>query len=242
MTSPGIVKDKWYLRYPDIHAMLLKQYKAQMIQVRRQQELMKRFSTCNNHNPEHKHKHKHDNNAYKNHKSETTVIELKYDKNDAKDDTIDIPTNFARPERSHYSHELKANILRMDHYCIWLNNVVGLYNYKFFLLALIYLNLLCFWGIIGIIYRVYINPYQNKDYNFIEYILLLIVGIFATSFFAFSLQHLITHLIQIKINLTSIEFYKFLDNKNMAKHFKINWNQYSTHKYDFGVFEVNPYI
>ena len=35
-----------------------------------------------------------------------------------------------KPERSHHCSVLGRCILRMDHYCIWLVNTVGLLNYK----------------------------------------------------------------------------------------------------------------
>jgi len=39
-----------------------------------------------------------------------------------------------KPDRAHYSSSLKKNVLRMDHYCPYLNNAVGFKNHKFFLL------------------------------------------------------------------------------------------------------------
>jgi palmitoyltransferase ZDHHC2/15/20 len=34
-------------------------------------------------------------------------------------------------------------VLKLDHYCLWIANAVGLLNYKFFLLFLIYSTLAC---------------------------------------------------------------------------------------------------
>jgi hypothetical protein len=39
-----------------------------------------------------------------------------------------------RPERAHFCSTLKKDVLRMDHYCPWTGNVVGLLNHKHFLL------------------------------------------------------------------------------------------------------------
>ncbi len=46
--------------------------------------------------------------------------------------------NVPRPERSHHCNISGCCILRMDHFCPWINNCVGLGNYKFFLQLLIY--------------------------------------------------------------------------------------------------------
>ncbi|GAX80822.1 hypothetical protein CEUSTIGMA_g8257.t1 [Chlamydomonas eustigma] len=43
-----------------------------------------------------------------------------------------------KPERAHHCSVSGRCILKMDHYCIWVINCVGLLNYKFFLLFLFY--------------------------------------------------------------------------------------------------------
>jgi uncharacterized membrane protein len=37
-----------------------------------------------------------------------------------------------RPERTHHCFSLDACILRYDHYCVWIDNAVGYYNYRLF--------------------------------------------------------------------------------------------------------------
>jgi len=38
-----------------------------------------------------------------------------------------------RPERTHYCSTCEIDVLRMDHFCPWTGNTVGLLNYKYFL-------------------------------------------------------------------------------------------------------------
>jgi len=49
-----------------------------------------------------------------------------------------------KPDRTHHSRRLGQCVLRMDHVCPWINNVVGLRNYKYFFLMLFYAIVLLF--------------------------------------------------------------------------------------------------
>eukprot|EP00438_Fugacium_kawagutii_P010249 Skav214703 [mRNA] locus=scaffold331:60515:75755:+ [translate_table: standard] len=53
-----------------------------------------------------------------------------------------------RPERAHHCNVSGFCVLRMDHYCPWINNCVGLGNYKFFLQLVIYGTICSFIGIL----------------------------------------------------------------------------------------------
>eukprot|EP00697_Spironema_sp_BW2_P008844 gnl/Spiro4/2356_TR1134_c0_g1_i1.p1 gnl/Spiro4/2356_TR1134_c0_g1~~gnl/Spiro4/2356_TR1134_c0_g1_i1.p1 ORF type:complete len:288 (+),score=13.55 gnl/Spiro4/2356_TR1134_c0_g1_i1:39-902(+) len=46
--------------------------------------------------------------------------------------------NTFKPDRSHHCSSCNECVLKMDHHCPWINNCVGFFNYKFFLLFVMY--------------------------------------------------------------------------------------------------------
>lgn len=48
-----------------------------------------------------------------------------------------------KPDRTHHCRSCKRCILKMDHHCPWINNCVGFYNQKFFILFVYYAFLGC---------------------------------------------------------------------------------------------------
>lgn len=50
--------------------------------------------------------------------------------------------NIFKPERTHHCSTCDVCVLNMDHHCPWLNSCIGFWNWKSFILMLIYLNLL----------------------------------------------------------------------------------------------------
>merc|ERR1711934_534229 len=52
-----------------------------------------------------------------------------------------------KPDRSHYCHITKRQVLRMDHFCPWVGNCIGFFNYRYFYLFLFYMWSGCMYGV-----------------------------------------------------------------------------------------------
>ena len=57
-----------------------------------------------------------------------------------------------KPPRAHHCTTTGRCIVKLDHYCPWTNNAVGVRNHKFFLLFIFYTFLLCFYAL-GLLIR-----------------------------------------------------------------------------------------
>lgn len=65
-------------------------------------------------------------------------------------------TNQPKPPRSHYDHVSKSLVLCLDHYCPWMFNAIGYFNYRYFVNFLIYVFTAMMYGAC-ITYRPFTN-------------------------------------------------------------------------------------
>jgi len=119
-----------------------------------------------------------------------------------------------KPERTHHCSVCKRCVLKMDHHCPWLSNCVGFYNYKFFLLFLLYGSIYILFQFFTItISLVAVFPFSNRIFDDILFLQdnkkLWIIHIFMTFVLGFSvLIFLITHTYQNLLNnATTLELF-----------------------------------
>ena len=111
-----------------------------------------------------------------------------------------------KPDRAHYCSSIQSNVLRMDHYCPWMNNCIGHFNYKFFLQFLAYTvvsaNMACF-VMLNSVYDSVFVPGTTVTILGCAGLAGLLAAVLTPSF--------VFHLWMLSKNLTTIEFCEKLE-------------------------------
>ncbi|KAK9842045.1 hypothetical protein WJX81_005841 [Elliptochloris bilobata] len=115
-----------------------------------------------------------------------------------------------KPERAHHDSITGRCVLRMDHYCVWVLNCVGLLNYKAFLLFLCYTFVAC--GLAaGLLAGTFVGIFRGLEAGTedparpaIVFVAFVIDAAFCLSLAGF----LIMHARLVAANCTTIEMYE----------------------------------
>jgi hypothetical protein len=116
--------------------------------------------------------------------------------------------NVYKPDRAHFCKVLSSCVLKMDHFCPWLNNCIGFFNYKFFYLFIMYMVCVTTFMIYSMTApfvqdvssdsAVYID--FSKEFRVtLTYLVLCLLAIALTCFFCF-------HTYLLCFNYSTIEF------------------------------------
>jgi len=116
--------------------------------------------------------------------------------------------NMYKPDRAHYCRMLGRCVLKMDHFCPWLNNCIGFFNHKFFVLFIFYMATLTIFMVVVMtpVFVRHVSSLEQVTLDFKEefrvslsYLMLCLLAAGLTAFFGF-------HAYLVCVNYTTIEF------------------------------------
>lgn len=161
-------------------------------------------------------------------------------------------SNQPKPPRAHYDHVMRNLVLNMDHYCPWMFNTVGYFNYRYFCNFLLYVTLGMTYGAL-ISYRLFMNLYsplyrqqiklsRSKGFGSVQHLLPMVPTPEERSAVSFSFMLCISvgiavcclfcfHLYLIFTAQTTIEFHGNCSNKRRAIRYGTRW----LNPYDLGL-------
>jgi len=132
-----------------------------------------------------------------------------------------------KPPRTHHCSLCNRCVLRMDHHCPWINNCVGFYNYKYFVLFLLYTIASAVNAMSLMIGRAFVAPIELTTFELLCVTMLATIvlptGILVSCLLSY-------HISLIVKNYTTIESHElyFLQYSNKKK---------SIHEYDMGLIQ-----
>ncbi|KAL6071771.1 Palmitoyltransferase zdhhc2 [Balamuthia mandrillaris] len=96
-----------------------------------------------------------------------------------------------KPDRAHHCRICKKCVLKMDHHCPWVNNCVGFGNYKYFILFVTYLPLLCFVALLCAVPYFTSSAFKEMSAASIQvYIIMVVCSVFGLGISGFAGVHL----------------------------------------------------
>ncbi|RMZ52914.1 hypothetical protein APUTEX25_001033 [Auxenochlorella protothecoides] len=112
-----------------------------------------------------------------------------------------------KPPRAHHCRMTQRCVLKMDHWCVWVLNCVGLFNYKFFVLFLGYTDVAC-WISVILLLGPTLRQFRGTAGPLSTLLLAFTAFVFAAAFSLALLAFLIMHLRLIARNQTTIEAFE----------------------------------
>jgi len=116
--------------------------------------------------------------------------------------------NMYKPDRAHFCKMLGRCVLKMDHFCPWLNNCIGFYNHKYFYLFIMYMAGLTVFMLVGMT-PVFVHDVSSMEVVEIDftkefrvtltYLVLCLLSVGLVCFWGF-------HTYLLAFNYTTIEF------------------------------------
>lgn len=118
------------------------------------------------------------------------------------------------PSRCSFSSNARRIIIRADHFCIWAQTWIGLYNNRYFILVVLYSTLFCFSFVFLMTYWIVLNydlmlPMSTN--SIIDVIIYLLIIYFVYIGYI-SIKHLIVSLKNLSNNITAVEKWNNRDN------------------------------
>nr|PVC54085.1 DHHC-containing protein 20 [Theileria orientalis] len=110
-----------------------------------------------------------------------------------------------KPDRAHYCRPLGRNVLKMDHYCPWVSNGIGFYNYKYFFLTLLYADLINLF-MFSRIYKAFFTSYYDPNSRFNHLFYLSLIGTLVVIISLIIVPFTLFHVVLIFVNKTTIEY------------------------------------
>ncbi|EEF31458.1 zinc finger protein, putative [Ricinus communis] len=137
-----------------------------------------------------------------------------------------------KPPRAHHCRICRRCVLKMDHHCLWINNCVGYWNYKAFLILLLYATAASIYSMVMIISSVF---QRNWDFGGRTPLktFYIVFGAMMTALSATLGTFLAWHIYLIAHNLTTIEYYEGIRAAWLAR----KCGQSYRHQFDLTVYK-----